>query len=159
VRQLYQGMAERYEVVIDFAKYPIGIRVVLQNLGVPNSVDSDRTKTAMAFDVVSEATDLTDNSFPDVLNPNAPAMDLTPAMLLRTRRFEFIRTNGHWTVNGKTWADVVNSGCQYVWANRRLGDKEMREFVNTSGGWFHPVHVHLIDFSGLDRNGVAPAPV
>lgn len=71
-----------------------------RNLGVPNSVDFDTTKTAMAFDVVSEATDLTDNSVPDLLNPNAPAMDLTPAMSLRTRRFEFIRTNGHWTVNG-----------------------------------------------------------
>jgi spore coat protein A len=156
VRQLRHGMAERYEVVIDFAKYPIGTRVVLQNLGVPNAVDFDSTKTAMAFDVVSEATDLRDNSVPDVLNPNAPAMDLTPAMSLRTRRFEFIRTNGEWTVNGKTWADVVNSGYQYVWANPGLGDTEIWEFVNTSGGWFHPVHVHLIDFKVLDRNGKAP---
>ena len=31
------GIAERYEVVIDFAKYRIGQRIVLKNFGVPNA--------------------------------------------------------------------------------------------------------------------------
>lgn len=155
---LRQGMAERYEVVIDFAKYRIGRRVVLRNLGVPNAVDYDNTDKVMAFDVVSEATDTSGNEVPAVLNPNAAAMDLTPAMAQRTRRFEFIRTDGKWTVNGRTWEDVVNSGYRYVWANPGLGDVEVWEFKNSSGGWFHPVHVHLIDFKILDRNGRPPYP-
>jgi FtsP/CotA-like multicopper oxidase with cupredoxin domain len=152
------GIAERYEVVIDFAKYKIGQRVVLKNLGVPNSVDYDTTAEVMAFDVAADPTDLSGNSIPDVLNPDAPAMDLTAAMAKRTRKFEFIRKDGAWTVNGKTWADVVASDYEYVWADPALGDTEVWEFVNTSGGWAHPVHVHLIDFRVLDRNGKPPSP-
>jgi FtsP/CotA-like multicopper oxidase with cupredoxin domain len=151
-----QGMAERYEVVIDFAKYPIGQRVVLQNLGVKNAVDFDGTGNVMAFDVVSDPTDLRGNAIPDLLNPNAPAMDLVPTSNMKTRRFEFIRTNGMWTVNGKTWHDVIDSKYEYVWANPGLGDTEIWEFVNTSGGWFHPIHVHLVDFKVLDRDGKPP---
>jgi FtsP/CotA-like multicopper oxidase with cupredoxin domain len=154
--ELRFGMAERYEVIIDFAKYKVGQRVVLRNLGVKNSVDFDGTGNVMAFDVAGESTDSSGNAIPDVLNPNAPAMDLTPAMATRTRRFEFIRKNGHWTINGKTWADVIASNYDYVWADPGLGDVEIWEFVNSSGGWFHPVHVHLVDFKVLDRNGKPP---
>ncbi len=28
---------------------------------------------------------------------------------------------------------------------------------NTSGGWFHPIHIHLVDFAVLRRNG-QPVP-
>jgi hypothetical protein len=36
--------------------------------------------------------------------------------------------NGEWTVNGKTWMEVVNSGYQFVWANPGSGDTEIWEF-------------------------------
>jgi hypothetical protein len=39
---------------IDFAKYEIGQRVALKNLGVKNSRDYDDTDKIMAFDVVAE---------------------------------------------------------------------------------------------------------
>ena len=39
-----------------------------------------------------------------------------------------------------------------------LGDTEIWEIQNNSGGWFHPVHIHLIDFKVLSRNGKAPFP-
>jgi FtsP/CotA-like multicopper oxidase with cupredoxin domain len=32
---------------------------------------------------------------------------------------------------------------------------EIWELTNTSGGWFHPVHIHLVDFQVLSRNGSA----
>jgi FtsP/CotA-like multicopper oxidase with cupredoxin domain len=35
------------------------------------------------------------------------------------------------------------------------GDVEIWQLTNTSGGWFHPVHIHLIDFQVLSRNGSA----
>jgi FtsP/CotA-like multicopper oxidase with cupredoxin domain len=149
-RELRIGMAERYEIVIDFAKYKTGQRVVLQNMGVKNSIDFDNTDEVMAFDVVSDATDTSDNAVPDVLNPKAPAMDLLAGMAKRTREFEFIRTNGMWTINGKTWAEVQASDYDYVWADPALDDIEIWEFKNTSGGWFHPVHVHLVDYKVLD---------
>ena len=36
-------------------------------------------------------------------------------------------------------------------ANPGLDDVEIWEFENKSGGWFHPVHVHLVDFKILGR--------
>ena len=35
---------------------------------------------------------------------------------------------------------------------------EIWEFQNKSGGWFHPLHIHLVDFKILSRNGQAAQP-
>jgi hypothetical protein len=35
---------------------------------------------------------------------------------------------------------------------------EKWEIANLSGGWFHPTHIHLVDFKILSRNGQAPYP-
>jgi FtsP/CotA-like multicopper oxidase with cupredoxin domain len=43
-----------------------------------------------------------------------------------------------------------------VAADPGLDDVEIWEFENSSGGWFHPVHIHLVDFQILSRNGRAP---
>jgi spore coat protein A, manganese oxidase len=150
------GAAERYSIVIDFAKYRIGQRIVLRNLSLPDNVDFDTTDVAMAFDVVSDATDTTDNEVPSELNPESPVMQLQPSMARRTRLLDFERQGGEWTVNRKTWEDVVNSGFRDVVANPGVDDVEIWQLRNKSGGWFHPVHLHLIDFKILDRNGRPP---
>jgi spore coat protein A len=156
VSHLKQGMAERYEVVIDFSKYEIGQRVVLQNTSPKNNVDYDTTGIVMAFDVVAEASDTSNNEVPYDLNPNMNVMGLTEADAMRTRTFEFKRANGSWTINGTTWDDVVNSDYQQVLANPGLNDCEIWELSNPHGGWFHPIHIHLVDFKVLDRNGRPP---
>ena len=33
------------------------------------------------------------------------------------------------------------------------GDIEIWEWENSSGGWFHPLHIHLVDFKILRRSG------
>jgi spore coat protein A, manganese oxidase len=152
------GMAERYEVVIDFAKYAAGQRIVLQNRGLPNNVDFDTTGVIMAFDVTGDATDTSDNDVPDVINPDNETMKLQPSQAKRTRLLDFVRQNGEWTVNGLTWEDVINSGFKDTVANPGLDDIEIWELRNKSGGWFHPVHIHLVDFKILDRNGQPPHP-
>jgi spore coat protein A, manganese oxidase len=152
------GMAERYEVVIDFAKYAVGQRIVLQNLGLPNNRDFDTTGVIMAFDVVGDATDTTNNEVPDVLDPANEVMKLDPSQAKRTRLMDFVRENGQWTVNGLTWEDVINSGFKATVANPQLNDVEIWELRNKSGGWFHPVHIHMVDFRILDRNGAPPRP-
>ncbi|MGB9376781.1 MAG: multicopper oxidase domain-containing protein, partial [Mycobacteriales bacterium] len=156
VSHLKIGMAERYEVVIDFSKYQIGQRVVMQNVSPKNNIDYDTTGVVMAFDVVADASDTSNNEVPFDLNPNTGTMGLTEADALRTRQFEFKRGGGQWTINGTTWDDVINSGYQKVLANPGFGDVEIWEFKNSSGGWFHPIHVHLVDFKVLDRNGRPP---
>ena len=83
-------------------------------------------------------------------------MALTEADAVRTRKFEFIRKHGQWTINGHTWTDVVNSRFTLLAANPGFNDVEIWELKNDSGGWFHPVHIHLVDFKILDRNDQPP---
>jgi spore coat protein A, manganese oxidase len=164
--QLRLGMAERYEVVIDFARFAAGQKVELRNLGVPNSRDFDNTGRIMQFDVSGETGfDATNNEVPAVLNPNQEVMGLTEAMSVGTVRMDVVRQNGMWKiestdVDGRrlrmTWEEVVRSGYQQVVANPKLGDVQVWEITNKSGGWFHPVHIHLVDFKILSRNGRAP---
>ena len=75
---------------------------------------------------------------------------------MQTRKFEFVRKHEQWTINGHTWADVIASNFTRVEAHPGANDVEIWEFKNDSGGWFHPVHVHLVDFKILDRNGRPP---
>jgi FtsP/CotA-like multicopper oxidase with cupredoxin domain len=152
------GMAERYEIVIDFSKYAPGTQVVLQNLQPPNNIDFDNTDVIMAFKVGSYVSDPSNNEIPQDLNPNMNVMGLTEADAKISRNFRFERSDGHWTINGTTWEDVVNSDYNLVCANPGYGDVEIWELDNPSGGWFHPVHIHLVDFKVLDRNGQAPHP-
>ena len=83
-------------------------------------------------------------------------MSLKPADAVRTRQLRVERSSGIWTINGRTWEDVINSNYELLIANPRLNSTEIWELTNPSGGWFHPVHIHLIDFKILDRNGRPP---
>jgi FtsP/CotA-like multicopper oxidase with cupredoxin domain len=159
------GMAERYEIVIDFSKYQPGQQVVLNNLGPKNNIDYDTTGVIMAFEVGAVVNDPRNNEVPQDLNPNMRVMGLTEDDAVRdpqnpsqplVRNIRFERKNSHWTVNGQTWEDVVNSNYELTVANPKLNDVEIWELENPGGGWFHPVHIHLVDFKVLDRNGKPP---
>ena len=69
---------------------------------------------------------------------------------------ELERKNGLWTVNGRVWDDVVASGFTLTEAKPRRDSVETWDLVNSSGGWQHPLHIHLIDFKILSRNGRPP---
>jgi FtsP/CotA-like multicopper oxidase with cupredoxin domain len=158
VAEIRQGTAERYEVLIDFARYRPGQRVVLENRSNPNNRDYDHTDKVMAFDVTDEPVDRSDptwNRVPDTLS-TANIMRLRESDATRTRRLRVIRENGFWTINGHTWEDVVDSNFQLLVADPELDAVEVWEIENSSGGWFHPVHIHLIDFKILSRNGRPP---
>ncbi len=135
VRNFRAASSERYEVIIDFAKYPIGRRVVLQNTSPTNNRDFANTNKIMAFDVVSDPTDLSNNSIPDVLNPDNPTMALKASDAVRTRRFEFERDGGQWTINGTTWENVIRSNYQFTpgeaesWRHRDLAVRELLGWV------------------------------
>ena len=142
------AMAERYGFVIDFSKYPVGARVVLQNLSLPVNLDTDaRTQNVMCFDVVQNAAD--DSTIPDQLRPTTQ-LRAQDAKCERTFRFE--RNGGFWTINNKTW------DCEAVNYQPELGNIEVWNLVNPGGGWVHPVHIHLLDWQILSRNGMPPLP-
>jgi spore coat protein A, manganese oxidase len=150
--------AERYEVLIDFTKYKAGTRVTLNNLSNPNNVDYDNTGTVAAFDVTDEPVDTSDptwKTIPSTLFAH-PVMSLTEASAKKTRQLVLQRQSGEFRVNEDTWQDIVDSGYTKVVADPDLNDVEIWEITNKSGGWYHPLHIHLIDFKVLSRNGQAP---
>ncbi len=155
------GSAERYEILVDFRGYRTGQRVELRNGVLPNVVDYDYTNRVMAFDVTDEPVDTSDptwNTIPTTLAPS-PIMSLTAAAARRTTKLRLHRNPaGQWVVNDTTWDDIVASGYKKVVASPDLGDVEVWEIENRSGGWYHPLHIHLVDFQVLSRNGRAPAP-
>ncbi|AUI49638.1 Multicopper oxidase with three cupredoxin domains (includes cell division protein FtsP and spore coat protein CotA) [Arthrobacter crystallopoietes] len=152
--------AERYEVLIDFSKYRAGQRVELRNASNKNNIDYDYTNRVMAFDVTDAPVDTSGpaaRTMPTAL-ASSTAMELKAADSVKTRRMRLKRDGDIWTVDGHTWQEVVDSGYQKVFADPDLGDVEIWEMENSSGGWFHPVHIHLVDFQILSRNGRAPFP-
>jgi len=79
-------------------------------------------------------------------------MPLAAAQAVRTREWRFKRHQGHWSINNQFWDPARMD------AAPGQGDVEIWTFDNRSGGWFHPIHVHLTDFKILDRNGQPPQP-
>jgi spore coat protein A len=157
------GMAERYEVLIDFSKYKPGTRVELKNLSNANNRDYDFTGKVMAFDIVAPAAGMKSdpkwNVIPTTL-AGSEVMRLTKDDADDKRSFR-VQKDGvlePWTINGVTWEDVIASGFKLASADPKLGSAEIWTIENKSGGWFHPVHIHLIDFQILSRNGKAPYP-
>lgn len=150
--------AERYEILIDFRRYRPGQRVMLRNLSNPNNRDYDHTDKVMAFDVTDAPVDTSDptwNRLPDLL-AGSHVMNLKESQATKTRRLEFRHQNSLWTINGQTWQQVIDSNYEALVADPALNGIEVWEIVNGSGGWFHPVHIHLIDFQILSRNGRPP---
>lgn len=154
VRSLPIAPAERYEIIIDFADYPVGTgpesQVVLKNLRGDGG-----TSDVMRFHVGRRVAD--DSTIPDIIRSSKDQEDPThqpadPSEAVRTRRWVFKRQHGFWSINGKTWdPDRID-------ADPREGDVEIWEFVNTGGGWVHPIHLHMTDFKILSRNGRLPHP-
>jgi FtsP/CotA-like multicopper oxidase with cupredoxin domain len=129
---------------------------VLANDSLPYNDDYSNTDKVMAFDVTDDAFDPTNNSVPAELRPENEMMTLPVPKNVKVREFRTERQGGEWTVNGYTWHDVIDSDYQLVLATPIVGDTEVWEFRNSSGGWSHPMHVHGQDSRLLTRNGKAP---
>ncbi|WP_254359504.1 multicopper oxidase family protein [Microbacterium hominis] len=155
------GSAERYEVLIDFSQFKAGQRIEMRNLSNPNNRDYDFTGQIMAFDVVDDPFTTDDPSalsIPGTLNPGNEVMALTEksGMIKRNIRVERDDVTNMWQLNEETWDDVVASDYTATLGDPTVNSTEVWEIENKSGGWFHPVHIHLIDFKILSRNGKAP---
>lgn len=132
--------AERFDVVIDFSRYPIGARVTLVNL-----LGSDTTGNVMRFHVARHAHD--DSHIP----PRLAHIDtLHPDRATTTRDFLFRSTSDDgWTINDHPFDP------RRMNAMPRLGDVEIWRFT---GHFHHPIHLHLVQFQILSRNGEGPGP-
>lgn len=140
--------AERYEIVVDFAKVPVGTSVFLDN-----GFGSGTVSRILRFDVVRAEAD--PSSVPAVLRPASAQADethiaTTAAAAVVTRVWRFGKSwDGLYTINGLIYDE------QRIDALPKAGDTEIWEFRN-GFGWSHPVHVHLLNYKILDRNGRPP---
>nr|BCF79764.1 manganese(II)-oxidizing enzyme [Sarocladium strictum] len=148
VSSLYVSMAERYEIVFDFSNYA-GQTLELRNLdkvgGIGTDDDYENTNKVMRF-IVSPNTVEDNSKVPEKLRDIALPQTTSNKI---DHHFRFHRTNSEWRINGVGFADVENR----VLAKVPRGTVEIWELENSSDGWTHPIHVHLVDFLVLDREG------
>ena len=132
--------AERADIVMDFSMYPIGTvlfmidrQVQLDTRG-PAGVGPSRQILKIIVDREPPEPDV--SRVPLTLR-QLPWINPAHIEAAPVRQFVFDRTNGQWAVNGQLF-DVENPR-----AVVRKGDYEVWELVNPSGGWHHPIHIHL----------------
>ena len=134
--------AERFDVVVDFSRYPVGTEVTLKNLR-----GEGQTSDVMCFIVARREREV--SAVPERLAPEPDFPTLEEAEV--TRRFQFSSGvfGGMSTINGAVFdPDRID-------ARPRLGSTEVWGF---SADPSHPVHLHLVHFKVLSRDGGTPGP-
>lgn len=130
--------AERFDVIVDFTGYA-GKEVTLTN-----QLGSGGTAVVMRFRVGDRIPD--DTRVPDRLS-DVPRLD--PGRVSVVRDFRFQRGPRYWGINGQVFDPTRPI------ATPRLGASEIWRFVTD---FHHPVHLHLVQFQVLSRNGEDPGP-
>src|SRR6476619_7450142 len=170
------GVAERVDIIVDFAKiaqrFGNPARIRLENRleqtdgrgPTGNILAAGHGNQLVEFQLIGGA--VTDESMdPEpVAFPRVPATagdavfapislpDITQLTPRITRRFRFERGDGGWQLNAR-FID-----CTRFRFSPQANSAEKWVFVNDSGGWQHPIHIHLEEFRILSRNGRAIRP-
>jgi len=175
-----QGIAERYDIVIDFSRYTPGpnSKVWLVNLAEHqdgkrvaddltlaealsgNSADPCVGKF-LEFRIVRKPANPDVSQVPTVMIPNP---DLSKIPVARQRTFEFGRgasqnTNdpvssffGPWGIKTDN-GDMLAADFGRISAAPRFGTREIWTLKNGGGGWDHPIHIHFEEGQILARDG------
>jgi FtsP/CotA-like multicopper oxidase with cupredoxin domain len=175
------GVAERYDIVIDFSRYPIGARVSMVNLAEHNDgreVHEDLTLGEALFGQSDDPVVGKFLEFRVVRNPAQPDISRVPAVLIpnpdlsnvpvaRERIFEFGRganqtiidpgppptaSEGPWGIKTGD-GDMLAAAFSRVSAQPRFGTREVWTLRNGGGGWDHPIHIHFEEGQILERDG------
>ncbi|MFF0436573.1 multicopper oxidase family protein [Streptomyces sp. NPDC004327] len=145
-RSLPVAPAERYDLVVDFSRMPVGTLVRLVN-----RLGSGRTRDVMAFRVARKAADT--SRVPRVLSTDLPAWRREDAVRVRDFAFRAGRTGDGgthgWLIGGRAFDPTRTD------VTVRHGDTEVWRLV---ADVHHPVHLHLSGFRILSRGGEAPLP-
>ena len=146
VGQLTIGPGERYDVVVDFSAYNAGDEILLQNsAGAPFPNGANDVTQVMKFVVTSQIGHT--DPLPATLRP-IERIDPAEAVISRDFRLKRSGTDACgrsiWEINNLHWDDIT----EYP----ELGTTEIWRFINDSGV-SHPMHMHLVFFQILDRDG------
>ncbi len=145
VTELTLAPAERADVIVDFAAYPTGTEIILENSApapFPGSPGVGVVPNVMKFVVTEEVGHTA--AIPATLRPFD---ELDESNAVQTRDFELSKVSepcagAEWLINGLGWDDITEQPV--------LGTTEVWRFINRSG-MMHPMHIHLDFFQVLDR--------
>jgi FtsP/CotA-like multicopper oxidase with cupredoxin domain len=158
------GVAERYDVVVDFSRFPLGSKVSLTNLAEQVDGRLPTRDLTVAEALSGDSPDPVVGrilEFRVVRNPPRPDQSQVPQVLIplparvpvvRERFFDFERSgdDAPWTINGKAF-DV-----RRISARPAPGTAEIWHLRNGGGGWDHPIHIHFEECQTLARS---PGPI
>jgi FtsP/CotA-like multicopper oxidase with cupredoxin domain len=175
-----QGIAERYDIVIDFSRYKVGDKVWMVNLvehqngKKPSKILSIAEALSgksqdpgvgkfLEFRIARDPAKPDKSQVPSTLIPNP---DLSKIPVVRERVFEFGRdarqTSKDALMAGEgPWGITTDGGLRLaanfgrVSAAPRYGTREIWHLKNDGGGWDHPIHIHFEEGQTLARDGKA----
>jgi manganese oxidase len=179
-----QGIAERYDVVIDFSRYQIGDKLYLVNLAEHEDGRGPKQDLSVGdafagrssdpcvgrfleFRVVRDPARLDQSRELQATDTLIPNPDLSQAPSVRERTFVFGRDGqqttfdpvtsfrGPWGIATGDDGEKLAADFGRISAAPRYGTREVWHLVNDGGGWDHPIHIHFEEGRILARNGSA----
>ncbi|MGH7186703.1 MAG: multicopper oxidase domain-containing protein, partial [Pseudomonadota bacterium] len=172
------GIAERFDIVIDFSRYPVGAKVWMVNLAEHENGRRPKEDLSLRDALAGKSDDpcvgrflefriVRDPARPDVSRVPAvlcPNPDLSKVPVAARRTFEFGRGAkqntsdpissffGPWGI-GTSGGDKLAADFGRVSAAPRFGTREIWTLKNGGGGWDHPIHIHFEEGQILARDG------
>jgi FtsP/CotA-like multicopper oxidase with cupredoxin domain len=140
--------AERADVIIDFSRYPVGTKIVLENTLGPES--PDLVGKVLRFDVVRTAPD--PSRVPDLLRRLPPMPKATVHRNIVLSMDEDGGPDARAYLDGRMWdPDRIDQSIAY-------GSSEIWTVTNANRIIPHNFHLHLVQFRVLERNGAPVGP-
>lgn len=138
---VYLGVAERADIIFDFSRFPLGTELYLVNRLEQTSTRKPDKIVAPGQRIMKIMIDrnpiVADSSqVPLKLRP-LPVITAAEKAAAPVRQWVFARKGGVWTVNDKIF-DIGKPDAIVI-----KNSAEIWEFINPSGGWSHPIHLHL----------------
>ena len=173
------GIAERYDIVIDFSRYSLGQKVHMVNLCEHENGKKPAKDLSLAEALSGKSKDPCVGRFLEfriARNPARPDVSRVPETMIpnpdlsripvaRERTFEFGRggtqtsTNpvaafsGDWGIKTDNDGPMLNADFARISAAPKPGTREIWTLKNGGGGWDHPIHIHFEEGQILARNG------
>ena len=145
-------MAQRVDVIVDFSKFEVGDVVWLNNVmeqangRKPKGVDFSEPTPLVKFIVTDQEVD--QDITVEAGDKIRCFTEIREEDILATRYFKFERRNGAWQINHQFFSPRKTN------VTPILNSAERWIFQNKSGGWWHPVHIHLEGHEIQKYNGI-----
>jgi FtsP/CotA-like multicopper oxidase with cupredoxin domain len=134
-------MAQRVDTIVDFSRFPHGAVIYLNNVmeqdngRKPKGVDFENPTPLVKF-IVNHSIHV-DEVTVEAGDPIRCFTEIREDEVMATRYFTFTRRNGAWQINNQFFSPRTTN------ATPILNSAERWIFQNKSGGWWHPIHIHL----------------